>query len=69
MQTKPEGRSPLFAGSVLIPHLADIATRREFWSCPNHHICFVYLPKHCSWLNQIETVFGAINRKVIRRGT
>jgi len=28
----------------------------------------VYLPKHSSWLNQIETVFGIIMRKVIRRG-
>lgn len=37
-------------------------------SCPSHRIRFVYLPKHSSWLNQIETVFGVINRKVIRRG-
>lgn len=29
---------------------------------------FVYLPKHTSWLNQIEIVFGVIMRKVIRRG-
>ncbi len=36
--------------------------------CPNHRIRFVYLPKHSSWLNPIETVFGVINRKVIRRG-
>jgi len=28
----------------------------------------VYLPKHSSWLNQIETVFGIIMRKVVRRG-
>jgi hypothetical protein len=26
------------------------------------------LPKHTSWLNQIEIVFGTIARKVIRRG-
>lgn len=43
-------------------------TRREFLSCPDHRIRFVYLPKHSSWLNQIETVFGVINRKVMRRG-
>ena len=30
---------------------------------------FVYLPKHTSWLNQIEIVFGIIMRKVIRRGS
>jgi transposase len=29
----------------------------------------VYLPKHSSWLNQIETVFGVMQRKVIRRGS
>jgi hypothetical protein len=29
----------------------------------------VYLPKHTSWLNQIEVVFGVIMRKVIRRGS
>jgi len=29
----------------------------------------VYLPKHTSWLNQIEIVFGVIARKVIRRGS
>jgi len=28
----------------------------------------VYTPKHSSWLNQIEIVFGVIMRKVIRRG-
>lgn len=28
----------------------------------------MYLPKHSSWLNQVEIVFGMIMRKVIRRG-
>ena len=28
-----------------------------------------YTPKHSSWLNQIETIFGMIMRKVIRRGS
>lgn len=37
-------------------------------SDPLHRIRFIYLPKHSSWLNQIETVFGIIMRKVIRRG-
>src|SRR5271157_1790748 len=27
------------------------------------------IPKHSSWLNQIEVVFGVIMRKVIRRGS
>jgi hypothetical protein len=37
-------------------------------SDPAHPIRFVYLPKHSSWLNQVETVFGVIMRKVVRRG-
>ena len=28
----------------------------------------MFLPKHSSWLNQVEIVFGTIMRKVIRRG-
>ena len=34
-----------------------------------HRTRFVYTPKHSSWLNQIEVVFGVIMRKVIRRGS
>ena len=29
----------------------------------------MYTPKHTSWLNQIEIVFGMIMRKVVRRGS
>ena len=43
-------------------------TRRAFLSEVSHRIRFVFLPKHTSWLNQIEIVFGVIMRKVIRRG-
>ena len=35
----------------------------------SHRIRFVYTPKHSSWLNQIEVIFGVIMRKVIRRGS
>ena len=44
------------------------ATRREFLQDRSHRIRFVFLPKHTSWLNQIEIVFGMIMRKVVRRG-
>ena len=44
------------------------ASRREFLSDAGHRIRFVYLPKHSSWLNQIEIVFGIVMRKVMRRG-
>jgi transposase len=43
-------------------------SRKEFLSDKSHRIRFVYLPKHTSWLNQIEIVFGVIMRKVVRRG-
>jgi hypothetical protein len=48
--------------------LHNQATRRAFLSDRSHRIRFVYLPKHSSWLNQVETVFGVIMRKVVRRG-
>lgn len=48
--------------------LRSVASRQAFLSDEDHRIRFVFLPKHTSWLNQIEIVFGVIMRKVIRRG-
>jgi hypothetical protein len=45
-----------------------MATRKEFLSDSRHRIRFVYLPKHSSWLNQVEIVFGIIHRKCLRGG-
>jgi hypothetical protein len=46
--------------------LKNMASRREFLSDKSHRIRFVYLPKHSSWLNQIEAIFGIVNRRVMR---
>jgi transposase len=35
---------------------------------PCHRIRFVYVPKHTSWLNQIEIWFSILVRRVIKRG-
>src|SRR4051794_18893245 len=49
--------------------LQSMKSRQEFLSDLSHRIRFVYTPKHSSWLNQIEIVFGMIMRKVVRRGS
>lgn len=46
-----------------------MTTRREFLSDVRHRIRFVYLPKHSSWLNQIEIFFGILHRKCLRGGS
>ena len=48
--------------------LKSLKSRTEFLSQRDHKITFSYTPKHASWMNQIETWFGIISRKVIKRG-
>jgi hypothetical protein len=43
-------------------------SRAAFLSAPRHRIRFVYLPKHSSWLNQIEMWFSILTRRVLKRG-
>lgn len=49
--------------------LGSTRSRREFLTDPAHRIRFVYTPRHSSWLNQIEVIFGIINRRVMRGGS
>ena len=49
--------------------LGSMKSRREFLTDPSHRVRFVFIPKHSSWLNQIEVVFGIIGRRVIRHGS
>lgn len=48
--------------------LKSRATRTEFLSQRSHRISFVFTPRHCSWMNQIEIWFSTLARRVLRRG-
>ena len=43
-------------------------TRQAFLSAPKRKIRFVYVPKHSSWLNQVEIWFSVVVRRVLKRG-
>ena len=48
--------------------LCSMKSRMEFLEDKTHRIRFLYTPKHCSWMNQIENWFGKLQKKVISRG-
>lgn len=47
--------------------LTSMETRAEFLSGPSHRIRFVYIPKHTSWLNQLECWYSIWVRRLICR--
>jgi hypothetical protein len=49
--------------------LTSQASRAAWLSEPTHRIRFVYTPKHCSWLNQIEIWFSILVRRLLKRAS
>jgi transposase len=49
--------------------LRDMASRRAFLENEAHRVRFVYTPKHCSWLNQVEIWFSILTRRLLKRGS
>jgi hypothetical protein len=49
--------------------LATQSSRAAFLSDPSHRIRFVYTPKHCSWLNQVEVWFSILVRRLLKRAS
>jgi len=47
--------------------LHAMTSRVAFLSDPQRWIQFVYLPKHTSWLNQIEIWVSMLTRRLLRR--
>ena len=48
--------------------LRDRASRKAFLEDETHRVRFVYTPRHCSWLNQVEIWFSSLSR-LLRRAS
>ena len=48
--------------------LESMKTRQEFLAQAGHRIRFIYTPKHCSWLNQVEIWFSILSKKLVKWG-
>ena len=49
--------------------LRDMASRKAFLEDEAHRVRFVYTPKHCSWLNQVEIWFSILTRRLLKRAS
>lgn len=49
--------------------LKSMKSRADFLKDKKHPVRFVYTPRHCSWLNQIEIWFGVLTKKLLKRGS
>lgn len=49
--------------------LHNTGSRSAFLSSLTHRVRFIYTPKHCSWLNQVEIWFSILSRRALRRAS
>jgi len=49
--------------------LQNTESRSAFLADPTHRVRFVYTPKHCSWLNQVEIWFSILVRRALKRAS
>lgn len=47
--------------------IKNMESREAFLKDDSHQAVFVFTPKHCSWLNQIECWFGIITRRLLNK--
>lgn len=49
--------------------LKSMVSRMKFLETKSHRIRFLFTPKHCSWMNQIEIWFSGLSRRCLKRSS